>query len=319
MYSTLKKNSKITLVALIVSIVIYYVMWHYIPTESISKIKTTELGYALLASLAVYIVRSVRIKALYPHIQWSAIYLAVATQTFLLRVLPMRLGELGLAVLLQKRGAVPIGQGMVLLLWLRLSEICVLLIACLLAWFYMHQQISWTLVLYSIIAIIMCDLALPGIQWMCRQIKQWLIVYPHVNQNRYGRALIHVCTSIEQAHGLSHRTWMTLMFYSALIMFLQCALFLYIIRACGGDIAWPALVIASSCAHVAGAIPAPTIGNVGTHESAWVLGFTWMGLPFSIATLSALVSQGFTLACAGLWFAICSLFIAMYSPSRHID
>ena len=79
---TLNYKSFRTITAILCSILVYLVMTWQLPIAQLNQLNYPDLFYALLASSAVYIMRSIRIRVLYPQIIWSAILLAVATQTF---------------------------------------------------------------------------------------------------------------------------------------------------------------------------------------------------------------------------------------------
>jgi uncharacterized membrane protein YbhN (UPF0104 family) len=299
-----------TAIAILFSILVYLVITWQLPIAQLNQLRYQDLLYALFASAAVYIMRSVRIRVLYPQIIWSAILVAVATQTFLLRILPMRLGELGLAVLLQKRGHLPLGEGMVLLVWLRLSEVCVLLIACMMAWYQQGYGSAIHLLWYLILALSILWIFLPSVKLCCRYLNHYLSTTLVLQEKKSIQKLQAICDHIVHTQSLSSVDWMRLALSSAIIMGLQCILFYFLLKACGVLVSWPAVIIGSSFAHIAGAIPAPTLGNIGTHESGWVIGFTLVGVSLPYATLTAIISQGFTFICAGLWLLSTTYFVS---------
>ncbi|MEE2644069.1 MAG: hypothetical protein VYD19_03965, partial [Myxococcota bacterium] len=80
------------------------------------------IGLALSASALVWLLRGLRISALCAGVSLSDSLAIVAAQGLLLRVTPLRLGDLGLPFLLERRG-VPLGEALLLLLWVRLTEL----------------------------------------------------------------------------------------------------------------------------------------------------------------------------------------------------
>ena len=86
-----------------------------------------------------------------------------------------------------------------------------------------------------------------------------------------------------------------------LILLGQAGLFYWILDGCGASLSFLEVAVASILVHLAGVIPAPTMGNVGTHEMAWTVIFKSFACSNPIALLSALLSQWLTLFFAYLW------------------
>ena len=65
-----------------------------------------------------------------------------------------------------------------------------------------------------------------------------------------------------------------------------------------------------------GSLPLPTVGNVGTHETGWTLGFQAMGVSLQDAVVTGVASGLITLGFAVVFAIPAGLLHIARSPSR---
>lgn len=231
----------------------------------------------------------------------------------------MRLGELGLPYLLHRYGRISLGEGLLILAWVRLTEVACLGLFTLWALYEWTRGglgdpalaqdalSSWSSALWSLVALtlLMAVSARPLSLWVARALETRISTpldrEAHLQMNRLKRTLAQGASALTQVAALSPLRALSLVTLSALIMVGQYALFYTLLRCCHIEVGLYALIIGSGGAHLAGALPLPTIGNIGSHETGWVLSFVAVGLSTNDAGVSAALSQWLTLLLAGLW------------------
>jgi hypothetical protein len=238
----------------------------------------------------------------------------VATQGALLRVTPLRAGELSLPYLLKRWADVDFTKGLTYLLWALLSELITLLLAALIALLMLSQSshisqdslaqltdpsklsVEGELSITTLTLWLTSALALTSLGFLALpRLTRWL-----------ARRAPRLAWLNERLPPLTPSLALTLATSGALLFVLQLALFGACLAACHISLSLPALTLGASSAHLSGVLPLPTLGNIGSHELGWVVGFMWVGVSQENAALSALVSQVSTLAFALLWWALSS-------------
>jgi hypothetical protein len=295
------------------------------------------LPSVILCSALVWFMRGVRVWIACPSASLSLSVFAVAMQNALLRVSPMRLGELGLPYLLHRYGRISIGEGLLILTWVRLTEVACLGLFTLWALYEWTRGAggdaslaqeglsAWSTSLWSLVALtlLMAASARPLSLWVARAVETRISVpldrEAHLQMSRFKRTLAQGASALTQVAALSPLRALSLVALSALIMVGQYGLFYTLLRCCHIEVGLYALIIGSGGAHLAGALPLPTIGNIGSHETGWVLSFVAMGVSANDAGVSAALSQWLTLLLAGLW-ALFSLWgLHQHLPKPYDD
>ena len=283
-------------------------------TLSLAPEAPLALTGALLASALVWLLRGLRVSLLCPSVRLTASLAIVSAQGLLLRVTPLRLGDLGLPVLLERRG-VPLAEALLLLFWIRLSELWILAWLCLVALLTGagggvagEELLGQSGSLISALLLLATLPLLARLQPIaCALGRAGLAVARGVGLPRrlpkIYRRLAGLQKQLEAAERRTQRDWLILLGGAAAILCAQALLFWCLLRGCGAELSLSATLLGTSLAHLAGALPLPTIGNLGTHELGWVTGLTALGLAAPLALQSALLSQAATLAFAMLWGA----------------
>ena len=313
------------IVACLISLGIWGGIWGLMPQVRWSQLSFTPLGYGFFASLLIWWARAARLWALGACSLTTALRV-VAVHGGLLRVTPMRLGELSLPYLLQRWAQLPITQSGALLIWIRLSELIVLCIAVSLALIGAHigGQEPHLAIAHPALMLIGAALCVASLYLALNSTRRWInSIYQALEsagrRSGWGRLsqLAERLRSGQQELPALTRQRATLLFgISGVILSTQLALFWSVLSACGVSITLTGLTFGSAVTHIGGILPLPTIGNVGSHELSWTAGFMWVGVNRSQALFSAVVSQIFTLTLALFWWMI-SHFLPL--PSKECE
>ncbi len=300
---------KRTLLALAVSLgLLALVLWGVDLEAAWARLREASpawLGISLLASFAVLWARALRFWALTREARPAQVVGAIALQNFLVRVTPMRLGELSLPWLLHKHAGEPAGHSLVSLLLVRLLELWVLLVTAAgaaLLWFGGAGSLRLGVVAG---AVALLGLALV---WF-RSWLRWGVAVARWVAARSGAAEAPVVRkgfaqldeALGESAGLSSKQRVGLGLGTLVVVALQFVLYGCLVRACGLDLHPMQLVVGAAAAQVAGALPVISVGSLGTHETGWTVGFVWVGLGLTDAVVSGLFTQVVTLAFAGLF------------------
>ena len=243
------------------------------------------------ASGMTWVLRALRLKVLFATLSFKGALRVSATHNALTRLLPARSGELSLPVTLNREGGVTLGEGALAMVGLRLLEVLSLL--CLVGWASLDSSVSelvptsWIITGVMLSAITLLSLR--------RLFKLAL--------HHFGSRLSESWQkSLSVSSTLSHLRALGTCVLTLLILCSQAALFWALLTAGGGSISYGDTLIGSFGVHLAGVLPAPTIGNVGTHELGWIVVYTQLGVSHPAAGVSALLSQWLTLILALMWW-----------------
>lgn len=276
------------------------------------------LWSALGVSFAVLLVRGVRFRALTTQAGYVDVTAAIAAQNFLLRITPLRAGELSLPWLLSRRVGESAARTLVALLLVRLADVCVLALVALaagLAWFGAGQGSA--LVLLAGVG------ALLGVLlWRFRPTLRLFLrmSLAAAGRLRLDRAPVvqRVAGKLEAAladgEGLDRRRWLVVAGGTGAIAALQFLLFGCLLAAFGSTPDARQLLVGASLAQITGALPLTTVGSFGTHEAGWIAGFVWVGLPLEEAALTAVATQVITLGFAALFALPAWLYLGGSQP-----
>jgi len=314
--------------AVALSLMIWVALWRALPELSWATLELRWLWLGALASLVIWLLRAARLWGLGLCTARVALKV-VACHGGLLRVTPMRLGELSLPYLLKRWAEVPHAHSGALLIWLRLCELIILCAATLISlWLssalgaQLNELSAATLSAQRAWLSLGLICALAALASLSRLIRPLLSVGLSLMERLSGalsltrltKRLEALSAELELLPELPWRSRAWLLLMSAMIFLTQLTLFGSALWSCAVSLGLAELTLGSSCAHVAGVIPLPTLGNVGSHELGWTLGFMWVGVPREAALCSALLSQLFTLAMSLLWWGVAS-FISL--PSQR--
>lgn len=269
------------------------------------EIRFAPLGLAFACSVAVLLLRAQRFSALAERARYRDAVAAVAVQNFLVRVTPFRLGELGLPFVLHRVAGEPLVRSLVNVLLVRLVELWMLLLlgAAATAMWLGPRSGGLSAVTYG--AVLVVTAAVLGF-------RRWLDAAAGLMarvggpespglRGRLARMVARLREVLADGARLSLTARMRLGLGTALIAVFQYTLFAALLAMFDVRPGFLPVLVGGTAAQFAAAVPVPSVGSVGPLEAAWVAGFTWVGVGFDDAVVTALACQIVTLAFAGVF------------------
>lgn len=272
-----------------------------------ADLRPGALAAAFGCSFAVLLLRAQRFQALAEKADYPTTVAAVAVQNFLVRVTPFRIGELGLPVVLQRHAGEPLMRSLVNVLLVRLVELWALLLlgaGATAAFFGASGGAGGTLTLALLGLVTLAVLTFRA--WL-GALTRWArrLGAPQAAgfRGRIWRALDRLEEVLEDGGRLALAARLRLGLGTLLIAAFQSALFYALLAVFGVEATVLQVLVGGTAAQFASAVPVPSVGSVGPLEAAWVAGFTWVGIGWEDAVVTAVGCQVITLAFASLFAA----------------
>ena len=274
------------------------------------------LGLALLLYLLLYLARTWRFWLLVPRTPLRTMFAITCVHNFLLRLLPMRTGEISFAILLRRAGAGGLTRGMISLFLVRLLDggMVVLIFASTLlvarGQFRAEQAPSLiaagAIFVAGLLAVIyfrrLLRLLLLLLSGSLRLVR--LDTRPGV-----ARALRRLSDEIDAFSSTPRRAVLGAGAATAVQWLISFALIYLVMRAFSVKVSPSQAVLGGTASVVSAFLPIGGIGTFGTLEAGWTLGFVLVGLSTSLAAHSAFAYSMVTFVYAGVlglfgWLAL---------------
>jgi glycosyltransferase 2 family protein len=298
----------------LISAVILTGLLSLVDFPSAAKLLADLDGVALTAGVVCYIgslvLRGIRFQLLMPHfsdrrIGWSGGFDLSVLVAFANHVLPFRLGEAIFIVLARMCHQVPTSRGLLLLVTVRLYDLICLVLVFLVATMVVGLELApvWYLGTAAL-AMGLLSMAI-RLDWTVRVGR---VVFGsagrvlRVDRTRIGQKL---ATTLDRAHegldilrspamiatniGLSLSVWLCVIgcFHQLLVTF-------------GMPMGFDSVVVGSMGASLTTLLPINAMGNVGTLEAGWAVGFVALGMDRSDAIASGLAMHAIVIATSGI-------------------
>lgn len=262
-------------------------------------------GFALW--LLLYLVRTVRFVLLAPRTPYLTMLCIASVHNFLLRLLPMRTGDLSYAFLLRRAGTAGLGQGLLGLLLLRLLDATTVVVLFGVA-LVMHQgSYQWdrwlgvgvaggAAVLFIAVVLNlgrMLNLGLAMASWLAR--TTGLAARPRVEAT-----LARIADAVASFAETSPWVILQVSGVTVVVWLLTFGAFFSIMRAFSMPVGFSQTVLGATAGVVVGFLPVGGLGSFGTLEAGWTAGFTAVGLQLEDAALSGFGVSLTTFAYASL-------------------
>lgn len=284
------------------------VLWPLDLTVAWQRARAADVGWlaaSLAVSLAVLVARGLRFRVLTTVADWRSVTAAIAAQNFLLRITPLRAGELSLPWFLRRRSGEPAARTLVSLVLVRLADLCVLTLAALvagLAWFGAgHAGALAMLGLGAALLITLLVRFRPALRLGVRLAAATARALRLAHLGPVQRGFVKLEAALADGEHLSGRRWLLVVVGTVAVAILQFVLFACLLAAFGTAPDVRQLLVGASLAQITGALPLTTVGSFGTHEAGWIAGFVWVGMPVQEAALTAVATQIITLVFAGIF------------------
>lgn len=299
-----------TLFGLVLSAILLTGIWHWIDwnefKHSIMQIHGVWVAIAFGFYVAIYLFRAIRFMFLTPGAPFATMLWITCVHNLMLRIMPLRLGELAYGVLTQRAQLSGLGQSMLSLIFIRLIDSTMVIVLFAISLAYDHGQyrgnlaISLIASLCLIVVGIVFILAFAPLLRCVGRMLVWLSTLP------IWKAVTQISSRISQLGEffISQATIPPHIVYSASgITFLQWIfnfLVMYaILRSLRCDISIARTILGGTASVVTGFLPISGIGSFGTFEAGWTLGFILVGLEAAQAA-----STGFVVSVVTFLFAV---------------
>ncbi|MFC1559868.1 lysylphosphatidylglycerol synthase transmembrane domain-containing protein [Candidatus Margulisiibacteriota bacterium] len=295
---------KRSLISLLVTVALLWLLFSQITftqfMETTRKISLTSLFYAFSAYLLVYFFRALRLKLLLRPERtrfWPLLRIAAA-HNFFNRILPVRAGELSLAHFINKRYKTTMTKGVGILLVARILDLAILLVLITIsAFFFSALDPVYHIILIALLLLLIYMLRNISrtIQFGFRLIDKMPLlstkIKEHIKQRKdlMIESFAHVQTPsvFWGLVGLTLCCWLALNYTFYVLAFTM-----------GLKISFPLFVLGAVLAFLSSILPVG-VGDFGTHEAGWTIGFLLIGLPKGIV-----IASGFSVHIIALFFAL---------------
>lgn len=299
---------------------LFVVLSRFVDWPQIAKLAKQARAGVLAAGLALYVVlylvRAWRFVLLAPRTPFSVMLCITAVHNLMLRLMPMRTGELAYAYLVRRAGTAGMGESLLGLVLLRLLDATtiVVIFAVTLALnrtLYRGDSqlgliISLLIAATGVVAVLAFGHALRLGVWISRSLARVTRLSRVPAVTRLIEKLQH---AVESHARMSAGSMIRLSAVTILHWMLTFGIIFTVVRGFAIDVSLPQAILGGTAATVSGFLPIAGIGNFGALEAGWALGFALVGLPPPLAVASAfgfsMVTFGYALLLgASAWFAL---------------
>lgn len=294
-----------------------------IAVSKVGWVGLLQIFILVAVSQTIRAVRFFELLSLRINIQYYLILKITCIYQFLNQILPIRSGELSLPFLLKRYSSCTYPSSVALLVLTRIHDALALaFIVFFGAAFLIYQgriEASWLFVSISVLLLAMLSISLLIIWFRTRKNRP-------IQSNLNSLKLIKLPLFLEQ-YFLNLKTFVSNLYYeflsyrgilihlrifvySILIWLVLFLLFWRVLQLVGFYISFSEVILGSSLATLTQLLPINTLGNLGTLEAGWVLGFTMLGFD-SYKTLAAgIVMHVIVIVAAGVyailsWITLC--------------
>ena len=285
-----KKNLLLkALVGLVITAALVLFLFRYIDLEQLGRMlagmRWSFYFLGLGSWIVVYIIRTFRFILIAPRTPYATMLGITSVHNFLLRLLPLRTGELSYAFLVRRAGTAGLGESLLGLMLLRaMDATCVVVLftaaLALHSGVYMADRrlgiiaAGATALLGGVVAFSLARL----LRLALRLGRGLLEAVGLGRRPGVQRALARVGESVAAVEAIRGGTLLRIAGISLVQWLLTFAAFFVIMRAFSMPVGIAQTVLGSTAAVVTGFLPIGGIGSFGTLEAGWALGFVLVGL-----------------------------------------
>lgn len=260
----------------------------------------------LLYTLLVF-VRSVRYRVIAPEIPLSTLVSVHGVHVLLLRVMPFRTGELGFGWLMRRAGAAGFSRSLVGLLMLRILDFAALLVlfAVGLVTFGGGSFAGGRVAVLPWVLLGVLALAAPlYLRWTLRVAVRVMDTALRVTRlervERVDGLANRVRDAVAWAQTINTATLFRATAWSSLQIAVLYGVFYALMAAMRIDVTFAQTVLGGTGGAIGGLLPLAGVGNFGTLETGWALGFASVGVPTEDAIASAFAFSVITMGYSAL-------------------
>jgi hypothetical protein len=287
------------LLGLVITFSLFWVLFRYIEIEQLGRLLASMRWSWCLAGLgfwvALYCARSVRFVQLAPRTPYLTMLSIAAVHNFLLRLLPMRTGDLSYGFLVRRAGTAGLGESLLGLLLLRVLDgttVMVLFVVSLVLDRGVYVQDRTRGLLWAGAGVLLCLALVASLGrllrlglGLARGLARGLGL-----ERRAGvqRLLDRVAESVERFGTLRRVTVLQLGLTSLGVWLLTYGGFFAIMRAFSTPVGYARIVLACTAGVVVSFLPVGGIGTFGTMDMGMAFGLILVGVERSQAVASGI-------------------------------
>lgn len=257
------------------------------------------LGFVLF--LALYALRATRFVLLAPRTPFAAMFCITALHNMLLRLMPLRTGDLAFAFLVQRARTAGLGESLLGLVLLRLLDATVVVVVFAVtlalnpAIYRGNATIGLSVALALTLAGVAVVIALPQLLRLGLRLLTALAQRSGLTEHaRWQQRLARLRGAIEAHVGLPRRVIVQQALLTVVHWLLNYLIMLVILRGFGVRISASQAILGGTASTVSGFLPVAGIGSFGPLEAGWALGFALVGLPPALAVATGFAFSAVT-------------------------
>lgn len=285
------------IVGLAITVGLVAFLLRYIEPQQIGRLVAETDWLLWLAGLGLwilmYLVRTVRFVLLAPKTPYLTMLCIASVHNFLLRLLPMRTGDLSYAYLVKRAGTAGLGESLLGLLLLRALDatVVVVIFSITLALdqgTYLGDRHTGLVAagVAALLGIVLVVLMGRALRLGLRLAAATARLFGVDGSPRIQGLLEKIESSIEAFSRIGTAAKAKVSAASIVLWLLTFAAFFAIMRGFSMPVDLAQTVLGSTAAVVTGFLPIGGIGSFGTLEAGWALGFALVGLSEEQAVVS---------------------------------
>jgi len=296
----MKKNIHFTIIAIIVTIVLFIILFSQIELKDIieilKKINPLYLIAGFIPYIASYLLRAMRLHILLnKEVGVKKLFSIVCIHNAALNIFPVRSGELSYIYLLNKRHKIAIGEGVASLILIRIQDFIMISFLFFLFTFTSYDLPTNLMNTIKIISLILVFTILVFLIFLrnCERFINWLKIISIILNINERHLINYLFRKMDEMSGslkkitFNQVIWSTILsIFSYIMVYLSI---LMIINAMGISMALELFLLSSTFFMMTMIIPIQGIGGFGTMEGGWAISFMIFGLAKEIAISSGII------------------------------
>ncbi len=262
---------------------------------------------AAFFAFALLVFRSVRFSLLGRQVPFLTALTGTAIHTFIVRVMPMRLGEISLPVFFRASSQEAPEHTLVSIALVRLVDLTVILATGIISIPLAFGTVTVDRIGWGALVLLLLVVAVGTFhRWILVAVRLATRVVQRLLPKQrplLDRVADNIYKAVAFNAALDRRRKVIFWIATAGVSACQVLSLSTLIRAYGVELSLPQMVVGVSSAMIFGGVPLMTVGSFGTHETGWTLGFMWVGVSSQDAIVTGIASGLLTLGFA-LCFAI---------------
>lgn len=312
-----------TLLGLAITVALVVFLFRYINLDQLGQMfSQMRWDWCLIGAglwVLLYVVRATRFVLISPRTPFLTMLAIASVHNFLLRLLPMRTGDLSYGFLVRKSGTAGLGESLLSLLLIRLldaSTVVVLFMVALVLDQDLYREDRGTSIMVAAVgAVILLAIVLT----LPRFMRFSFTVLQHIcratgllERPRVERLLEKVGRAVDSFSSTKLTVILRCAAISPLVWLLTFGTFYAILQTFSIPVGYVQTILGATAAVVTSFLPIGGIGSFGTLEAGWTLGFVLVGLDQSQAVASgfgvSIVTFGYsTVLCLAGWMGLTAI------------